>query len=87
MDGKELAAGDVILKPDSDETYEIGETAKLEGIYCINKGYAVFRQIHIIYQNAEYSIIRNGTEYGVSLYDHIALEGNAVTEDLVIKNK
>ena len=65
----------------------IGETAKLEGIYCINKGYAVFRQIHIIYQNAEYSIIRNGTEYGVSLYDHIALEGNAVTEDLVIKNK
>ncbi len=87
VDGKELAAGDVILKPDSDETYEIGETAKLEGIYCINKGYAVFRQIHIIYQNAEYSIIRNGTEYGVSLYDHIALEGNAVTEDLVIKNK
>lgn len=87
VDGAELADGDVILKPNSSETYTIHETAKLEGIYCINKGYAVFRQIDVIYQNAEYSIIRSGTEYGISLYDHIALDGNTVTENLVVKNK
>ncbi len=85
--GEEIADGDVVLKPDSSETYTIHETAKLEGIYCINKGYAVFRQIDIIYQNAEYSIIRSGTEYGISLYDHIALDGSTITEDVIVKNK
>lgn len=86
VDGEELAEGDIILKPNSDETYTIQETAKLEGVYCINKGYAVFRKIDVIYQNEEYAIIRNGTEYGVALYDHIALEGNTVTENVIISN-
>lgn len=86
VDGEELSDGDMILKPNSDETYTIHETAKLEGVYCINKGYAVFRKIDMIYQNEEYAIIRNGTEYGVSLYDHIALEGNSITENTLINN-
>lgn len=86
VDGEELSDGDIILKPNSDETYTIHETAKLDGVYCINKGYAIFRKIDIIYQNEEYSIIRNGTAYGVSLYDHIALEGNSITENVLINN-
>lgn len=87
VDDEEMRDGDVVLKPNSDETYTVHETAKLEGVYCINKGYAVFRQIDVIYQNGEYSIIRNGTEYGVALYDHIALNGDAITENVVVKNK
>lgn len=87
VDEENLQDGDVVLKPNSSDTYTIHETAKLEGIFCINKGYAVFRQIDVIYQNAEYSIIRSGTEYGVSLYDHIALNGSAVTDNVIIKNK
>lgn len=85
VDGDSIADGVTVLKPDSQETYTIHETAKLEGIYCINKGYAVFRQIDILYQNEEYTIIRSGTEYGISLYDHIALDGSTVTEDLIIQ--
>lgn len=84
VDGEDVSDGDVILKPNSSETYTIHETAKLEGIYCINKGYAVFRQIDVIYQNAEYSIIRSGTDYGISLYDHIALDGSTITENALI---
>lgn len=84
VDGEELSDGDLLIKPNSSETYTIHETAKLEGIYCINKGYAVFRQIDVIYQNEEYSIIRSGTDYGISLYDHIALEGGTITENDII---
>lgn len=84
VDGEELSDGDIILKPNSSETYTIHDTAKLEGIYSINKGYAVFKQIDIIYQNAEYSIIRSGTDYGISLYDHIALDGSTITENAII---
>lgn len=76
--------GDIILKNDSSDTYTVHDTGKLEGIYCINKGYTVFKQIDVIYQNEEYSIIRNNTDYGISLYDHIALDGNTITEDALI---
>ena len=48
--------GDILRAQDSATTYQIGETVPLQGVYCINKGYAVFRKIQIIDQNAEYSI-------------------------------
>lgn len=84
VDGEDIADGDVILKPNSSDTYRVGTTAKLNGIYSINKGYAVFKQIDIIYQNNEYAIIRSDTDYGISLYDHIALDGSTVTENALI---
>ncbi|MFQ9085938.1 MAG: HlyD family efflux transporter periplasmic adaptor subunit [Roseburia sp.] len=62
----------------------MGETAKLQGVYNINKGYAVFKQISILYQNEEYSIVETGTSYGLSLYDHIALDGSKVNENDLI---
>ena len=48
------------------------------------KGYAVFKQIDILYQNEEYTIVKAGTDFGISIYDHIALEGDAVSEDDLI---
>lgn len=86
VDDEGLKEGDILLKPNSSETFTVHDTAQLSGVYCINKGYAVFRHIDVMYQNAEYSIIRSGTEYGVSLYDHIALDGSAITENTVINN-
>lgn len=79
-----ITAGTVIQKPDSAATYTIRDTAKLSGVYNINKGYAVFKQIDILYQSEEYTVVRTGTDYGLSLYDHIALEGNTITEDTLI---
>ena len=77
-------SGTIIKKPDSNETYTIKETKDLKGVYNINKGYAVFKQIDILYQNEEYSVLKKGTDYGISLYDHIALEGDSIEEnDLV----
>ena len=55
--------------------YTVGEKASLEGVYCINKGYAVFRTISIIDQNEEYCIVEAGTRYGISQFDYIVLDG------------
>ena len=79
-----IQAGTVIRKPDSNETYTIRDTETLSGVYNVNKGFAVFKQIDVLYQNDEYTIVRMGTSYGISLYDHIALEGNKVEEDDLI---
>lgn len=84
IDEEEIISGSIIIKPESTNTYTIKQTEKVEGVYNVNKGYAVFKQIDVIYRNEEYSIIRSGTDYGISLYDHIALEGDKVQEnDLV----
>ena len=85
VDGDKVKDGDIIQKPDSLETYTVHDVAELSGVYCINKGYAVFRHIDVIYENEEYSILRSGTDYGISLYDHIALDGSAITENDLIR--
>lgn len=85
IDSEQVSADDVILMPDSSTSYRIGtRTASLQGVYNINKGYAVFKQIDILYQNEEYTIVKTGTSYGISLYDHIALDGSKIKEhDLI----
>lgn len=86
IDSEYVQAGDKIIKADSADKYVIGDdTDKLQGVYNINKGYAVFKQIEIMFQNEEYSIIKTGTSYGVALYDHIALDGSKIQEDELIK--
>lgn len=86
IDSEYVQAGDRIIKPDSVDKYVIGsDTDSLQGVYNINKGYAVFKQIEIMLQNEEYSIIKVGTSYGVALYDHIALDGSKIQEDELIK--
>ena len=86
IDGEDVSAEDVVLKSDSSATYTIGSnTAVLQGVYNINKGYAVFKQIDILYQNEEYTIVKTGTTYGVALYDHIALDGTKIHENDLIK--
>jgi len=86
IDSEYVQAGDKIIKPDSVDKYTIGhDTATLQGVYNINKGYAVFKQIEIILQNEEYSIVKTGTSYGIALYDHIALDSSKIQEDELIK--
>ena len=87
IDDELVTAGDVIAKTDSSQTYTIGDDVdKLTGVYNINKGYAVFKQINILTKNENYAIIETKTTYGISLYDHIALDGSKVKENqLVVK--
>ena len=86
IDSEYVQAGERIIKPESQDKYTIGDdTATLQGVYNINKGYAVFKQIEIMFQNEEYSIVKTGTSYGIALYDHIALDGSKIQEDELIK--
>lgn len=75
-----LQEGSVIQDPVNGMQFTLQNVAELSGVYNVNKGYAIFKQIDILYQNAEYAIVRTGTKYGISLYDHIALNGSDVTE-------
>lgn len=85
IDGNGLSKGSVLVKPDSNETYTLGKTEDLEGVYNINKGYAVFRKVEKLFQNEEYTIVDTGTSSGISLYDHIALDASTVKEGQIVR--
>lgn len=81
VDTSAFPKGSVLLNPHSNDRYVVEETSSLEGAYCINKGYAVFRLINIIEQNEEFCIIAKDTDYGLSQYDHIILDASQVNEE------
>lgn len=62
----------------------VGETQPLEGVYNINKGYAVFRKVDILEQNEDYCIVSDESPYGLAVYDHIVLDSSAVNENDII---
>ena len=79
-----VKAGDFVVRPDSTERYQIGTTDTLQGVYNINKGYAVFKLIDVLKSNEEYCTIRKGMSYGLSVYDHIVLDATTVEEGALI---
>lgn len=84
-DGKEkLPMGAYLVEPDTQERFQIGANRTLQGVYNINKGYTQFRQINILYQNEEFTLVEEGTSYGLTVYDRIVLNGEAVSEDEVV---
>lgn len=81
---EELKAGDYVVKPGSSDRYQIGPTAELQGVYNINKGYTIFKQIEILSQNDEYYTVKEGTSYGLSVYDHIVLDASIIDREGVL---
>lgn len=79
-----FTSGDYIVKPESSERYQIGAKAALEGVYNMNKGYTVFKQIDILASNNEYYVVRKNMDYGLSVYDHIVLDASTVEEGKLI---
>lgn len=83
LDAADFSAGLSVVKEDSNDRFQLAQTANLPGIYNVNKGYTVFRKIHILEEGEEYLII-SPLESSVSAYDHIILNGDMVTEGQII---
>lgn len=84
VDKSAFKEGDAIIVPNSGEKYIVGDSQSLEGVYCINKGYAVFRRIEILDQNEEYAIVSKNTDYGLARYDHIVKDADEVKEEDIL---
>lgn len=84
IDQDAIASGDILMNPATGAEFTVSEVASLTGVYNINKGYADFKQIEVLYSNDEYSIVKSGTEYGLNVYDYIALDASSVTDDELI---
>ena len=86
VDATILDEGNILLKEDGQETFMVSRRATLTGVYNVNNGYADFRQINILAQNDEYAIVKANTQYGLNVYDYIALNAKAVHDDQFIND-
>lgn len=84
VDTDDFTEGDVIIKEDSQKTFTIKDTRPLEGVYCTNKGYAVFRKIKMLEKNRQYCIVETDTPYGLSEFDYIVKDGSVVQEEDIL---
>ena len=80
----DFTLGDNIVKTNSTLRYSIGATSSLKGVYCVNTGYTTFRRVEIMEQNKEYCVVKKNTTYGISVYDHIILDGYNIKENVII---
>lgn len=81
LDGSVLKAGEIILKKDSQDQFTLGDVAQLTGVYYINKGYADFREVSILYQNEDFAIVEPHSIYGLMEYDYIVLYANTINPE------
>ena len=78
-DGK-LTAGDTIQN--NADTTVISKISTLIGVYNVNKGYPLFRRVEVISDTeSDYYLISDKTEFGLSEYDNIALNGNIIEDE------
>ena len=81
-----MSQGNILIKPDAPVTgddsnvFVVGKQGTLTGVYNINKGYADFNRIEILYSNDEYTIIEPNISYGLRAFDYIALDASVVSE-------
>ena len=84
VDKKSFKEGDVIISEKNKSRYVVSDVDVLEGVYCINQGYAVFRRIEILDQNEEYAIVAKSPAYGLARYDHIVRNADKVDEEEIL---
>lgn len=75
--------GDALVGNDNSR-FIVGEVGILEGVYCINQGFAVFKRIEVSSSNEEFAIVKKGTTNGITRYDHIVRDSSKVNEEQVL---
>ena len=82
IDNENFALGDRIAEPGTGgQRMILSQTGSLEGVYSINKGYAIFRRVEILDKNEDYCIVKKGTRYGIAQFDFIVLDASGVSDN------
>ena len=81
---QDIQSGNVLVKESGNASFVVGPRKALEGVYDINRGYAIFHPIQVIEKNDDYLIVDSHSKNGISVYDHIVLQGNMVTDGQII---
>lgn len=84
VEKESLKDNDVIIESETQQRLTISDTVTIDGVYNVNKGYAVFKRISILSESEDYYIIEEGISNGLYNYDRIALDGDVITDYQII---
>ena len=78
-----LKDGDIISSLDMTENYTLRQTKDIQGVFVVNRGYAVFKPVVIDKRNEDYCIVSD-EESQIELYDRVILNSDTIKENQVI---
>ena len=81
-----FSPGDYVRMTDTNKKHQIVEDdlVTIQGVYNINRGYAIFRQVTVVDENEEFCIIEPDNPYGLAAHDYIALDADTVDADEIV---
>ena len=87
-----LQVNDILVKTDTEETYELTESEVKEGVFVINNQMAQFVPIEILAQNSEYALVKYNNSSRLKEMDKIisnpkSIKNGQLLEDMNIKNE
>lgn len=87
IDPNDYASDTVITNEDDSVSMALSQlkTSKIKGVFCVNQGTATFRYIDVLYQDDEYTIVKDNVDYSIAWYDRIVLNHSLVKENQIIK--
>ena len=65
-------------------TFTVSETAEVEGVFCINKGYARFCPVNILGKDETNVIVQAGSASGIAVRDRILTVFDASLNDKIL---
>lgn len=81
-DENSLTKGMILIQNNSKKTFKVSSTKEIQGVYCVNKGYAAFKMVNVLYSNEDYSIVEASTDTNaLMIYDYIILNSNTIDEN------
>ena len=83
VSSKNLKKGVVVSETNKEKIYTLKNTTQIQGVYIVNRGYTVFKQVVMVERNEDYCIV-DAQSSGIELYDRIILNSDTVKEDQVI---
>ena len=77
-----IQKGMILVQNNSKKTFKVSSTKSIQGVYCVNKGYAAFKMVNVLYSNEDYSIVEEMSDTNsLMLYDHIILNSKLINEN------
>ena len=83
LTSEDLKKGDRLSDLEKAKTYTLKATSQLQGVYIVNRGYAVFEPVTILERTEDYCII-SAEDGEVQLYDRVILNSGTIKENQVI---
>ncbi len=86
VDTSLFRTGDYVQMAETTKKHEItdDDLTTIQGVYNINKGYAIFREVTVIDQNEEFCVVEPNNPYGLAAHDFIVLDASSVSGDEIV---